>query len=400
MRVNIFFYSMALIFFLTRITLTAADNTLNLPVPEMEEEEPGIKRKIIERLHNWNSPKHVGYDDPHFPSFMKFKPTLIPLPPLYKLPKEFPIRDDKLDLKLLTPQVLEKVSSNDLRNLLTYLSSVPVKLQWSDQKGHAQSGKKHKIIGRINHWEKSNAAAALCILMGTSGQKDLFTKMLALTPEPILPQFKGHMPALLNVDISAQVMSYMLLELDHEDQVGSASVAKLITFLTYQGINYWVNKDITKLNHYLKDLLEVASNKINFSNPKFPEQMIGTLIGSVLSGAMKRTDEIKEIDEKRIWLLGLIANLVWATTTFIGMAPIAAPIVAATAGGLSVGAVISTTALNALEFPRDFSPTIWQILGSFKMAILEATRNKDVVQKCDACLMLHWMEAAINVNAH
>src|SRR5438046_2843504 len=96
------------------------------PVFALNKEETSRKKKFIYWLHNRNSPKHLGLDDPHLPCFVKFRPLLLPLPNNYELPKEFLIREDSLDMRSLTPKLLERLSPSDLKILLDYLAHVPV----------------------------------------------------------------------------------------------------------------------------------------------------------------------------------------------------------------------------------------------------------------------------------
>ncbi len=51
---------------------------INLGVAHSEDkEELSRKERLIHWLHNRHSPKHLGLDDPHLPSFVKFRPLLI-----------------------------------------------------------------------------------------------------------------------------------------------------------------------------------------------------------------------------------------------------------------------------------------------------------------------------------
>ena len=372
-------------------------HALNLPY-EAEEQGPSKKEQFIVWLHNRHSPKHVGIDDPDLPAFMQFRPTLVSLPHGYLVPDNFIIINDYLELRSLTPQILEKLSYADLKNLLNYLATVELEIKYTNNKGDIKSGKKHKIR-KTKHWEKSNAATALVLNMVMQSQYELFVTMMALVPEATLPSLHGHLFGLLNPQIMAEIISAMLLRLNNIDDVGlSGFLSKQIGLLIRQGLVYWVNKDVRMLNDYLGVLLSEATQAIEKHAGESKEQPLGILLGSVLAGAMKHTEAIKKTDEKRIWVVGIVANLAWAATTFIGAAPMAAPFVAATAGSLSVGAVLSASVLTALDFPRDYTPTIKEIEGSFEMAALEASRSKNLEEKINMLLMFKWMQAAIHIN--
>jgi len=87
-----------------------------------------------------------------------------------------------------------------------------------------------------------------------------------------------------------------------------------------------------------------------------------------------------------------------AATSFIACAPIAAPVAAATAGGISIAAVLSASLYAALDFPRDYSPNIKIIEGNLEMAALESVIVQEADMKINILMMLNWMRAAIHVN--
>jgi hypothetical protein len=351
------------------------------------------KEKFIYKLHNYHSPTHVGFDDPNLPAFLQFKPTLVNMPLGFKVPQDAVVIDDKLELRSLTHHLLQKMSPTELRALIIDLATIEVKIKWSNNKCQTKSGKKR------NHWEKSNAATALALSMAMQYQEELFVAIIAAAPNAILDSIHGHMFGLINPTIMANIISTMLLQLDGDIKVGTAGpITRHIAQLIQRGLVYWVNKDIIKLYSYLTNLLSRTVQTIDERSNVSKEQLLGILLGSLLAGTLKHTDAIKVTDEKRIWFIGVVANFAWAATTFIGAAPMAAPFIAATAGGLSVGAVLSTTILTALDYPRNYTPTIKEIEGNFEMAALEAAQAKSFEEKINSLLMLKWMQAAIHVN--
>jgi hypothetical protein len=393
MQSKIIILPMFWIFFLN--SCSANSTHLSLAVAEAKE-ELSTKEKLIHWIHNRHSPKNLGFDDPYLPSFAKFRPLMISLPNNYKLPEEFVVRDSALDMRSLTPRILEKLSSSDFKNLLDFLARVPVEIKWSDQEGHTQSGKSRKHRAhRFQHWDQSNAAAALALTMIIQQQHEVFINIMTLAPEAILPEFYGHMPGLISPVISAQIIALMLSQLDKGN---SRRIAKAIAALTTQGLSYWVMKDMTKLNPYLAQMLHEATEILENMSLPSKEAALGLLLGSVLAGTLKHVQTIKKIDEKRIWIIGVVSNLVWAATSFIACVPLATPVAAATAGGISIGAVLSAALYTALEFPRDFSPDIKTIEGNLEMAALESALVKDDTIRVNTLMMLSWMRAAIHLN--
>ena len=70
--------------------LNSGPITAHLVLPVLEDEkkeELSKKDKLIHWVHNRHSPKHLGFDDPHLPAVVKFRPFLIPLPEIMSFQK-------------------------------------------------------------------------------------------------------------------------------------------------------------------------------------------------------------------------------------------------------------------------------------------------------------------------
>ena len=279
---------------------------------------------------------------------------------------------------------------------MDFLASIPIEIKWSDQEGHTQSGKSRKHRAhRFQHWDDSNAAAALALTMGIQSQYAILTNIISLVPDAILPEFRGHMPGLINASMGARIIGHMLAQLD---QKNAAQISLTIATLTQQQLAYWVVKDMRKFNPYLAELFNEVVNIIEIVALPSKEAALGLLLGSVLAGTLKHVGGIKKTDERRIWIVGVISNLVWAATAFMSCVPIAAPAAAGAAGGISIMAVLSAALYTALEFPRDYSPNIKTIEGNLEIAALQASLVEDADVKISVLMMLSWMRAAIHVN--
>lgn len=382
--------------FLKSIPVLAADNFF-IETPD-EESDASKKERVIEWIHAIHSSKYLGMDDPHLPSFVKFRPTSVKLSQNFSLPRKFLTPDQTLDLRALSAKALKKLPPAHLKSLMRYLATVPVQIKWSDKEGHTQSGKKRKHRASIlSAWDKSNAAAALALTMATQGESEIFISIVGLVPEAVLPEFRGHVPALIDAKMMARIIEILLSELD-EPSSDASHASLIISYFTHRGFVYWIGKDKSRLNPYLMELLYELNKIVQKGGHSYDERKRGILLGSVLAGASRHIEEIKETDEKRIWIIGLIANLVWAATSFIGMAPIAAPVACAAGGGISVGAVLASSVMTALEYPRDYASLVKQIQGGIEMAILDAVRSKSSSEKIDILLMFKWMSSALHVN--
>lgn len=383
---------MPMLFFCVSLQISISSIAMN----PAEDNTAGAREKVAAWLQNRHSPDHVGYDDPHLPAFYKFKPALIPLPVGINLPSDV-LRKGKLDLLAITPKFLEEMNLADLENFLTQLGQTYVKIEWSDKDGEVQSGKERKY--RAHHrsdWEKGNAAFALALRMATQNEHILFAYLIALAPDAITPCLHGHVAGLLHPHVMAKAISELLLKLEQGCDLDA--IPQHISFLVDQGLKYWVYKDINKLHAYMKTFLDKMTEIIERQNPIHREKILGVMIGSIIAGALKRTQDIKRIDEKRNWTIGVVFNLLWAATSFVGVAPITAPIAAGVAGGLAIGTVVAGSLMTALGFPRDFTPDVKTIEGRIKLKFLKADEDKLLAPGFNVGNMLWWLQASINVN--
>lgn len=385
-----------MMFFLSATVALGQDVGIDLPY-DKPESELSTKEKVITWLHTRHSPGHFHDEEHDVPAFLQFKPTLVSLPHAYKLPLDFVVIKDQLDLRALTPQMLERLSASQLKHLLSYLATVNVEIQYSNAKGHIQSGKKH-AVRKSRSWEKSNAAAALALTMAVQSQHQLFIAMTSLVPGVVIPSIRGKMFGIVNPSVMAHLIKAMLLQLDGDDVGLAKPIARDIGSLVGRGLVYWVGKNFLLFNDYMMTVLAEATPAIEQGDEIARKQRHGILIGSVIAGIMNHVATIKKIDDKRIWVMGLISNLAWAATTFIGCAPFSAPVIAGVAGTISVGCVLSTAIMTALDFPRDYAPSVKEIEGSLEMSFLEASRKNDLEDKVNLLLMFKWMQAAIHSN--
>src|SRR5580700_6202917 len=127
------------------------------------------------------------------------------------------------------------------------------------------------------------------------------------------------------------------------------------------------------------------------------EKAVGVLIGSIISAALMHVQSIKQKDEKRIWLVGVVSNLIWAATSFLAVVPLSAPVIAAVGGGISFGAVMTSAVYTVLNYPRDYSSNVREIEGKIEMAILESRSILgQVLSAEEVSYLLFFMRASIH----
>lgn len=327
--------------------------------------------------------RHLGFFDPHVPVEVKIKPAWVNLPEEYNAPQVLYTYEDRLFLNFLSPKILEQLSKAEIRALLSHLSKIKVKIKLLDKAGHS------------SRWDRTNAASALILMTGAFCEESLFAKMAALAPEAVLPEFKGHTLALLGQTVAAQILVNMMYEFEHSS---ASQIAKSAAQLAQIYLAYWASKNADKLNYYLFNLLVQIEKEVNKTDKVFAEKQVGILLGSILAGTLNHADKIKSVDERRIWVINSVSNIVWAGTTFLGVTPIGGPVAMAVAGSISLGTVFASSFYSEFGQRRDYVPNIREIQGYIEMALLQSAEHQDHKQKLETVAALEWMRAAIHIN--
>jgi hypothetical protein len=389
---------LVLISLISVLFISYKSHALHLDLTGLEEieEEPSRVKKVIKKLSEHHYNKARGVKDPRFPVRVEYKPELIALPEKYQLPKDFRVIDDKVVLSSLRSEVIFSLKKSEKENLVKFLSLSKVKIKWHDKNGHTGSGhtRKHDPL-HMKKWDKSNACAALAFKFAVEGEMEVFAHLVALAPEAILPELQGHAMALIDSKLAAKILRQLMLELDFGNATRIARAAAQFSD-TY--LEYWAGKNIVNLQEYLSDLIEETDSHIHKAQDVFKEQRVGLLIGSLLAGSIKYVDRIKEKDAKRVMVVNVISNIAWAATTFMGVAPIASGVVALSAGGLSMAAVLTSAIFSELGMPRDFAPSLKEMQGHIEMSALESTLQKNSDCRLNILMTLSWMRAALHVN--
>lgn len=357
-----------------------------------------LTEKLSSHLKKYqNEPyrKNRGFADPHIPVKVIVKPKSIVLPDEYKMPTQISENNTgELTFSTLTIDVLASLSDDELREFLQVLSTVPVKIKLQDKKGHAQSGKHraHRLIP--SHYDKTNAACAVILMMGAYGEKFLFADMIALAPDAVIVELYGNRVALFDSETTAQAIVKMMDEFEHHN---SGAIAINATNLLRVYIKYWTHKNKKKMKYQLFNLLSAIEKKMLMDN-HFDEKKVGIVLGSLMSACLHHAEKIKSIDERRIWMVNTISYIIWAGTTFLGMAPMGAQATMAAAGAISIIVGITSSFYTRYGQNRNYAPTVKEIQGYVEMSILDAHKNADQTRKLAAVASLQWMHAVIHVN--
>lgn len=338
--------------------------------------------------------KKLGLYDPHLPVKIKIKPDTIKLSKDHPFPEHFLYTGDGFMLQSLNPDRLSQLSRHDLRMVLAALSAVPLKMKIIDKRGHAQSGKHraHRLI--LSRYDETNAAYALMLLMATYGEAELFADMIALAPDTVLAELYGHARGLFDSEVTARAIVTMMEEVD---TVSSSKIALSATALLQSYIHYWARKSQRKMKYQIFCLL-VSIEQLQQETRTLDDKKTGLLLGSMLAACLHHADKIKSTDEKRIWMVNTVSNLIWAATTFLSITPIGAEVSAAVAGTISIGTVLAGAFYTQYGQLREFAPTIIEVQGFLEMSMLDAIPKDDQEQKVSALSALQWMTSAIHIN--
>lgn len=344
--------------------------------------------------HGWRN--HNRPKKQHIPARVIFSPGIAENSSELSFLEPSYVVNDYILLHCITPELMSNLSRHQMRSLLTYLGKTPVKLLWKDQDGKVCSGKNRKHRSKFyDKWDDTNAAAALALSYRAQGKGKLFIEMVVLAPEAILPELVGRGSSLLNAKTTSSILIGMMEGLD---EINSARMARAAAYLSKLYIAHWVGEDGELLQHHLMGLLKRVHRRMKRAKDEPTEREIGLVLGSILSGALKRMEEIKDLDEKKVWVINTTSNIVWAATTFIGMAHIAAPVAIAIAGSISMASVMSAAIYSQLGVHHDFTPTIREISGFIEMSVLDHWQGADHELKSKILGMLAFMQSSLHVN--
>ncbi|MCB9228799.1 MAG: hypothetical protein H6618_04230 [Deltaproteobacteria bacterium] len=346
--------------------------------------ETGSKKKLLKGVH-----------DPHFPAKIFIKPSYVSLPAVLHASFRSSVSGSGLvKLKDLSPEVLNQLSERKLKRLLVHLSRIPVRIEWYDKKGHIRSGKKHLGV-RFSAWEKTNAAAALALLVGMQHERQLLTKMLTIAPDSITFGLNGDAASVVDVQVVASALVEIISQITPHNSRQIASSAENVAQIY---IEYWAEEQSNRLILALTQLVLETARVMNLKKEPFTVKQKGILLGALLASALLHANEIKSEDEKRLWIVNSISNLAWAASTFMGTIPLAGSVIAAVAGSLSIAVVAWGIVYNKIGV-RDFIPKIKEIEGHIEFSVLDAVHaGGNEESRLDILEALAWMRSTVHIN--
>lgn len=333
--------------------------------------------------------KDRGLMDPQLPIDISFKPATVPFPPHILIPGiETAISSGHISLNALTHDLLEALSPEELNVLFTYLNTQSVRVRLTRKSKWCI----HPVESLDGY--KTNAAAATTLKLGIQGKHTMFAELIALMPESTLPILKEKAPSLLSTAVTATALLSMMKALNHKNTI---IISRAATALIYIYIKYWAGKDANLLHKHLTDLvLQIHEDKGNLQ--ELTSKQLGVLLGSLLSGTLTHCSKIKAADIQRQWLVNSSSNLVWAATTFLGVAPwFSGNVAAVMAGSISIGAVSVAIAYNILRVPRNYASIVRGVEGEIKVSALDLAGD-DIERRQRVSEMLEWIDAIIELN--
>lgn len=380
-------------------------------LPKELGDEPEADYGPRSKLRRFYHKTWYGTKNPHAPFSVQYWPIEFRLPKHHHIPSDLLINKRHIRLDTLSHQDIERLSDEELYYLLAPLAQEKVSVKWKDRFGNIKSGKNRKHQKRtlgLAKTDQTNAAAALALSMGSQGYTFEFCRMLSLVPEAIIPELRGHGIAML----SAKSLALSLLTMvDYIEKKDISSVAKSSAALTGLYLKYYSRKNNRRLEKYLHKvltevylLLESAkeSNRSDgdvFSRAPYNEMQIGIIFGSILSAAIIHAENIAESDAKRVFLVNTGSNLIWASTSFLGAAPMGSAAATAVVGGvISMAAVGGAAAYCKWGMHESSVPNTRELEGRIQAAILQSCNDASNETKSKIFTMLHWMNTTIHLN--
>lgn len=351
--------------------------------------------EVLQRYTDIRIPLHKGPDDPNYPIKLETKEIDFYLSEdtagHLNMPQNISFSDFRLDS-------LETLSNEALFQVLSYFSQVKIKIAVMNQSGKCNTGKKvffHKI--RRSRWSEVTVTGALAIQAGINKKTQLLTRMISLNPDPIMFALEDRADAFLSPDMVSHTITQLL---DHVTPHNTSQIASSLESVVQIYIKYWADEYADRLIVCLTDLIVRCSKLMNEASSAFSLKQRGMLLGAILAGSMTHAAHIKSEDEKRLWVVNSISNVAWATTTLIGVAPIAGTLAAGIAGTLSISGVVWAVVYNKIG-ASNFTPKIKEVEGHIEFAALEIAENCDNPLKVvDILETLAWMRATVHVNGH
>ncbi len=338
-----------------------------------------------------------GLLDPHYPGAIHIKPESVDFPAALNITAPPGLAAGEVKLLTLSHHYLKGLSHLELKTLLDHLNNIPLKIKWQDKAGHVQTGSKHLGLFRSKTWVKTTAAAALTFEIGRQKHHELFARMVALSPHSVSALLQGRAGAVMDAKTAAQALVLTLSQMDSQSPSFLAQAARKIAH-TY--IAYWAEDHANHLILALTTLILETSNQMNQAPLPFTLKQKGILLGSLLAACMEQAKKITSHDERRLWVVNSISNLVWASTTFLGAVPIAGAVAASVAAIISIGVVVWAVVHNKIG-KRDYIPKIHEIEGHIEFSALDtAEHNQKPGMMVDMLSLLAWMRASVHVNGY
>lgn len=313
--------------------------------------------------------------------------ALFALMPLASLANEHTISKVRikppLDSSLLDFEALNGEPDISLEVLLKNLAQTQVKAYWHDESGKLQTGKerRHGIL----FWRKSdhlNGAAALALTVAADPeQKDLLSRLIVLAPEnAIVPYLKKG----AGIVLDETIVSHCLLRI-----LGDETKFILGADLINVYLKFWSHESKERLQARYADFLkEVIPSLANDENRP---RTVGVFWGMVAAGGLKYASDITNQDNHRLWVANSATNIIWASTTLLGVFPIAGNIVSGVGGGISLGVVIAN-AVYSKEGARDYASAIREFQGQLEWKLLNSENSKQEKK------MFKFMASIIHMN--
>ncbi|HXW52852.1 MAG TPA: hypothetical protein VEL47_01975, partial [Myxococcota bacterium] len=347
-------------------------------------EDRPFKTSLAKRLRAKRVAKSLAKLAAEKPVKLSFEPKIVRIPDGFAMLGDLNTEGAPFDLDIFPLAAIKRLSASELREFALGLAQQEIKISWEDRAGKIHKVKRKKYCTPHFCFNRSNAAAGLAMRLalnvvneGGKSEQKLLALLLGALPESILPAFRGSPATLFDNGRCAEILVLMMNNLESQ---GSIRVARGASYFVEMLIKPRAEKDVNLITKSLCELLSITREKMSHDRHHNREQRIGVVVGSIIAGFLRYAQEIKDWDEKRLWITLAVLNIVSAASGFFGMIPTAL-ISGAVGGGFAVASVVGLEIYGQHQLPRDLRPNIREIMGQIELEILEATNASNLAEK-------------------
>lgn len=295
---------------------------------------------------------------------------------------------NRISFEDLANSSLENLELARLKELITHLSNIYIKIKIIDENGK-------KII--VNNCckkdnkcrNKTDLLTGLILNMLLNKKMDMLLPIFSLGNTKYFKFFKRDDRFLIDKNLIISCVDFLI-----KNEIESNDIIIAISGLIKNYMRYQLNNNQSMYKTFLQSLVDSINQKREYIDLSSKQK--GIILGSILAGAIGCISAIEDKQKKRLWIVDSLTNLGWAATSFIGALPVASTVASITTGIFSMGAVILDIIYNRMAI-GDFHGAIKEIEGQIELFFLDGA-GSDVERRLSALEILSWMRTTIHLS--